>query len=63
MRRADAETVRRSGGQTFRLEDDRTARLKTFFDFIAKTDLAVVWLVEDHEDGFGITVVAVEHTH
>lgn len=47
-------------GRAFRLSDDRTARLKLYYDHVERTDLKLVWVVED-VDGVGtLTVVALE---
>ncbi|MGH9114107.1 MAG: hypothetical protein ACRDZN_17660 [Acidimicrobiales bacterium] len=47
-------------GRAFRLSDDRTARLKLFYDHVERTDLALVWTVEDVAGVGTLTVVALE---
>lgn len=47
-------------GRAFRLDDGRTAGLKLFYDSADRTDLALVWLVQEGADGPTIPLVAVE---
>lgn len=60
VRRGNADAIRRS--TAFGLPDGGTARIRTFYDFAARSDLLVVWMVEEQGDsGPVVKVVAVEH--
>ena len=49
-------------GRSFHIEGVGLARLITFYDFEAGTDLAVVWLPDASTDPPAVKLIAVEHT-
>ena len=51
----------RARGHTFRLDDDRTSWLATYFDIVAQKDLVLVWFVEEHSGQGLLHIIAVEH--
>lgn len=38
-------------GHTFLLDDGRTARLATFYDHPQRTDICLVWMIREDDDG------------
>ncbi|MGY6501017.1 MAG: hypothetical protein ACXIVQ_09025 [Acidimicrobiales bacterium] len=48
-------------GRAFQVDDGRLARLITFYDFEARADLVVVWLLDESTDPSAVTLIAVEY--
>ena len=59
IRRGDGPSHRM--GRAFQIDDGRLARLITFYDFEAQSDLVVVWLLDESADPSAVALVAVEH--